>query len=97
MGLADIPVPAPPSARIWATKSGHSSTGSRHASCAQYSNTRPCPSSRGTMPGLYAPTRDASAIRWLRSTAEIESSWTHESRRIAASTSAVEPARERVA
>ena len=28
----------------------------------------------------------ASAIRWLRSTVEIESSWTHESRRIAAST-----------
>ncbi len=49
------------------------------------------------MPGLYAPTRDASAIRWLRSTAEIESSCTHESRRIAASTSAAEPARERVA
>ena len=37
-------------ARIWATKSGQSSTGSRHASCAQYSNTRPCASSRGTVP-----------------------------------------------
>ena len=49
------------------------------------------------MPGLYAPTRDASAIRWLRSTAEIESSCTQESRRIVPSTSAAEPVRERVA
>ena len=36
-------------------------------------------------------------MRWLRSTAEIESSWTHESRRIASSTSRAEPARERAA
>ena len=35
-----------------------------------------------------------SAIRWLRSTAEIESSWTQERRRIVASTSRVEPVRD---
>ena len=38
-----------------------------------------------------------SAIRWLRSTVEIESSCTHESRRIALSTSAIVPRRERAA
>ena len=36
-------------------------------------------------------------MRWLRSTAEIESSWTQESRRIACSTSLVVPVREREA
>ena len=51
----------------------------------------------GTVPARYAPTRELSAMRWLRSTAEIESSWTHESRRIVSSTSRAEPVRERVA
>jgi hypothetical protein len=34
-------------------------------------------------------------MRWLRSTAEIESSWTHERRRMAASTSSMRACRER--
>ena len=37
----------------------------------------------------YGPARDEIAIRWLRSTVEIESSWTHESCRIVAATSRV--------
>jgi hypothetical protein len=36
-------------------------------------------------------------MRWLRSTVEIESSWTHDSRRTVASTSAVVPRRARAA
>ena len=42
---------------ICETKSGHSSTGSRQASWAQYSKTRPLPRSRGTARAGYAPTR----------------------------------------
>jgi len=41
--------------------------------------------------------REPSAMRWLRSTVEIESSWTQDSRRIVRSTSARVPARDRVA
>ena len=40
-----LPYQRRPPSRIWPAKSGQSSTGSRHASCAQYSNTRPAPSS----------------------------------------------------
>ena len=84
-------------ARIGARKSGHSSTGMRHASCAQYSKMRPCPRRRETVSRGYAPTREPSVIRWLRSTAVIESSWTHESARIVSSTSRRVPVREREA
>ena len=41
--------------------------------------------------------RDPSVMRWLRSTVEIESSCTHESRVIASLTSRRVPAREREA
>jgi hypothetical protein len=76
--------------------SGYVSMGRRHASCAQYSKIRPVRRSSETVSGEYAPTRAPSVIRWLRSTAVIESSCTAPSRRMAASTSALRPRRKRV-
>ena len=79
-----------------ARKSGQSSTGIRHASCAQYSKMRPCAEEpRDRRRAGSRPRASASAMRWLRSTVEIESSWTHESRRIASSTSAARARRYR--
>ena len=54
-------------------------------------------SRRETASRRYAPTRAPIAIRWLRSTVEMESSCTHERRRMTASTSAVVPRRCRAA
>ncbi len=78
-------------------KSGQSSIGTRHASCAQYSKRRPAPSRPETVPRGKAPTLDPSAMRCDRSTVEIESSWTHESRRTVAVTSSAVARRNRVA
>ena len=72
-----------------------SSIGTRHASCAQYSKMRPARISFATADSGYAPMRAPSAMRWLRSTVEIESSCTQPSRWIVASISALVPVRAR--
>ena len=74
----------PPSLR---RQCGQSSMGRRHASCAQYSKMRPEVSRPCSSCSEYVPMRLESVSRCARSTAEIESSCTALSRRIAASTS----------
>ena len=97
MGLADVPVPAAPAGAHLGDEERPLLDGKQARLVRPVLEHATLPEQPRHDAGLVAPTRDASAIRWLRSTAEIESSCTHESRRIAASTSAVEPARERVA
>ena len=81
-------VPQWPPPSITCRKCGHCSIGSRDASCAQYSKTRPSRSRRGDDRVVgNAPTRDESVSRCARSTVEIESSCTAVRRRIAPSTS----------
>ena len=57
---------------------------------------RPPFRSRETVVSGYAPMREPSVSRCARPTVEIESSWTHPSRRIVAATSSARARRNRV-
>ena len=95
--LADVAVP--PSAAVLASARRRAATPRPAAGRPRGPSTRTRARRRAaasTVPRRGRRRRGrSSAIRWLRSTAEIESSWTHESRRIVSSTSRVVPVRER--
>ena len=94
--LTYLAVPAAPTLPFICAGEAPSSTGSRHASCAQDPNTPPRPRSRVTLQRRDSRRRARRARSdGSRSTAEIESSCTHERCRIVSSTSRVVPVRER--